>query len=80
MIARGEQSALVAVVAEPDAENGAKALLLRELKIKVSIERPEYCELEDLSEGCEICDGVVEYGPIGSQPPGIRSSPFTARL
>lgn len=67
---RAEQPAPVAVV--PDgycimprrltAENGAKALLLGEFKLDVTKECPECCELEEPTEGCEICDGEGEYG------------------
>ncbi len=44
------------------AENGAKALLLGEFKLQSSHECPECRELEEPSEGCEICDGEGEYG------------------
>ena len=44
------------------AENGAKALLLGEFTLKVTMECSECCELEEPSEGCEICDGEGEYG------------------
>ena len=43
------------------AENGAKALLLGEFTLKVTMDCSECCELEEPSEGCEICDGEVEY-------------------
>ena len=43
------------------AENGAKALLIGEFKLKVTMDCPECCELEEPSEGCEICDGEGEY-------------------
>ncbi|MBS6039950.1 Lar family restriction alleviation protein [Pseudomonas sp.] len=44
------------------AENGAKALLLGEFKLEVTRECPECLELEEPTEGCEICDGAGEYG------------------
>ena len=44
------------------AENGAKALLLGEFKLKATQECPECRELEEPMEGCEICDGEGEYG------------------
>ncbi len=44
------------------AENGAKALLLREFKLPVTKECPECCELEEPTEDCSICDGGGEYG------------------
>lgn len=44
------------------AENGAKALLLGEFKLQSTHECPECRELEEPSEGCEICDGEGEYG------------------
>ncbi|MCZ9636832.1 hypothetical protein [Pseudomonas putida] len=44
------------------AENGAKALLLGEFKLKVTQECPECSELDEPIEGCEICDGAGEYG------------------
>lgn len=44
------------------AENGAKALLLGEFKLEVTSECPECRDLEEPSEGCEICDGEGEYG------------------
>ncbi len=44
------------------AENGAKALLLGEFTLKVTMDCSECCELEEPSEGCEICDGEGEYG------------------
>jgi hypothetical protein len=44
------------------AENGAKALLLGEFKLQVTTDCPECCDLEEPSEGCEICDGEGEYG------------------
>lgn len=44
------------------AENGAKALLLGEFKLKVTEECPECRELDEPTEGCEICDGEGEYG------------------
>lgn len=44
------------------AENGAKALLLGEFKLQVTCECPVCCDLEEPSEGCEICDGEGEYG------------------
>jgi hypothetical protein len=44
------------------AENGAKALLLGEFKLEVTTECPECRDLEEPSEGCEICDGEGEYG------------------
>lgn len=43
------------------AENGAKALLLGELKLKVTLECLECRELEEPADGCEICDGEGEY-------------------
>lgn len=43
------------------AENGAKALLIGEFKLKVTMDCPECCELEEASEGCEICGGEGEY-------------------
>ncbi|WP_406834024.1 hypothetical protein [Pseudomonas asiatica] len=43
------------------AENGAKALLLGEFKLKVTCECPECRELGEPAEGCEICDGEGEY-------------------
>ena len=43
------------------AENGAKALLLGEFKLEVTLECPECRELEEPLEGCEICDGEGEY-------------------
>ncbi len=43
------------------AENGAKALLLGEFKLKVTRECPECIDLEEPAEGCEICDGEGEY-------------------
>lgn len=65
-----EPSAPVAVV--PDgyrimprhltAENGAKALLLGEFKLRVITECPECGELEEPTEGCDICDAEGEYG------------------
>ena len=44
------------------AENGAKALLLGEFKLKVTTECPECRELEEPLKGCEVCDGEGEYG------------------
>lgn len=44
------------------AENGAKALLLGEFKLRVTEECPECRELDEPTEGCEICDGEGEYG------------------
>jgi hypothetical protein len=44
------------------AENGAKALLLGEFKLEVTSECPECRDLDEPSEGCEICDGEGEYG------------------
>lgn len=44
------------------AENGAKALLLGEFNLQVTMECPECCELEEPAEGCSICDGEGEYG------------------
>lgn len=44
------------------AENGAKALLLGEFTLQSTHECPECRELEEPSEGCEICDGEGEYG------------------
>ncbi|MFJ3153562.1 hypothetical protein ACIPIX_05395 [Pseudomonas protegens] len=44
------------------AENGAKALLLGEFKLQSTHECPECRELEEPSEGCEICDGEGEHG------------------
>lgn len=44
------------------AENGAKALLLGEFKLQVTEECPECRELDEPTEGCEICDGEGEYG------------------
>lgn len=44
------------------AENGAKALLLGEFKLLVTMECPECCDLEEPTEGCFICDGEGEYG------------------
>ncbi|MBP5119591.1 hypothetical protein HUS85_27530 [Pseudomonas protegens] len=44
------------------AENGAKAMLLGEFKLQSTHECPECRELEEPSEGCEICDGEGEYG------------------
>ncbi|MDS9879326.1 hypothetical protein RMI40_31305 [Pseudomonas protegens] len=44
------------------AENGAKALLLGEFKLQSTHDCPECRELEEPSEGCEICDGEGEYG------------------
>lgn len=43
------------------AENGAKALLLGEFKLRVTKECPECCELEEPTEGCSMCDGEGEY-------------------
>jgi len=43
------------------AENGAKALLLGEFKLEVTRECPECIELDEPTEGCEICDGEGEY-------------------
>ena len=43
------------------AENGAKALLIGEFKLKVTMVCPECCELEEPTEGCGICDGEGEY-------------------
>ena len=43
------------------AENGAKALLLGEFKLRVTKECPECCELEEPIEGCSMCDGEGEY-------------------
>jgi len=43
-------------------ENGAKALLLGEFKLQSTHECPECRELEEPSEGCEICDGEGEHG------------------
>ena len=43
------------------AENGAKALLIGEFKLKVIMDCPECCELEEPTEGCGICDGEGEY-------------------
>ncbi|MBK4989818.1 hypothetical protein [Pseudomonas sp. S36] len=43
------------------AENGAKSLLLGEFKLKTTHECPECAELEEPTEGCEICDGAGEY-------------------
>lgn len=45
-----------------NAENGAKALLLGEFKLHVTMECPECRELDDPAEGCEICGGEGEYG------------------
>lgn len=64
-----EQSAPVAEVPEGycimprrlTAENGAKALLLGEFKLRVTKECPECCELEEPTEGCSMCDGEGEY-------------------
>jgi hypothetical protein len=64
-----EQSAQVAEVPEGycimprrlTAENGAKALLLGEFKLRVTKECPECCELEEPIEGCSMCDGEGEY-------------------
>ena len=42
------------------AENGAKALLLGEFKLRVTKECPECCELEEPTEGCSMCDGEGE--------------------
>ncbi|MGY2288380.1 hypothetical protein ACW9H6_01855 [Pseudomonas sp. SDO528_S397] len=50
------------------AENGAKALLLGEFKLKVTRECPECCELEKPTEGCEVCDGEGEYGQSHTIP------------
>ena len=44
------------------AENGAKALLLGEFNLQVTMECPECCDLEEPTEGCSICDGEGEYG------------------
>jgi hypothetical protein len=44
------------------AENGAKALLLGEFKLEVTSECPDCRDLDEPSEGCEICDGEGEYG------------------
>ncbi|MGH8388216.1 MAG: hypothetical protein ACRESJ_22470 [Pseudomonas sp.] len=44
------------------AENGAKALLLGEFKLEVTHYCPECIDLDEPSEGCEICDGEGEYG------------------
>lgn len=44
------------------AENGAKALLLGEFTLKVTMECQECVDMEEPSEGCEICDGEGEYG------------------
>ena len=43
------------------AENGAKALLLGEFKLRVTKECPECCELEEPTEGCSMCDGEGKY-------------------
>lgn len=69
-VCRREAAASVAVV--PDgycimprqltAENGAKALLLGEFNLQVTMECPECCDLEEPAEGCSICDGEGEYG------------------
>lgn len=69
-VCRGDAAAPVAVV--PDgycimprqltAENGAKALLLGEFNLQVTMECPECCDLEEPTEGCSICDGEGEYG------------------
>ena len=64
-----EQPAPVAVVPEGycimprrlTAENGAKALLLGEFKLRVTKECSECCELEEPTEGCSMCDGEGEY-------------------
>ena len=52
------------------AENGAKALLLGEFTLKVTIERPEYVDTEEPAEGCVICDGEGEYGQKHTIPRG----------
>ncbi|WAT26771.1 hypothetical protein [Pseudomonas sp. GXZC] len=65
-----EQPEAVAVVPEGycimprqlTAENGAKALLLGEFKLLVTMEYPECCEPEEPTEGYSICDGEGEYG------------------
>ncbi|MNI22295.1 hypothetical protein D3C81_1965490 [compost metagenome] len=44
------------------AENGAKALLLGEFKLEVTHDCPECVDLDEPSEGCEICDGEGGYG------------------
>ena len=44
------------------AENGAKALLIGEFTLEVTMDCPECSEMEEPSEGCEICDGEGEYG------------------
>ncbi|WP_405124558.1 hypothetical protein [Pseudomonas alloputida] len=69
------------------AENGAKALLLGEFKLKVTRECPECLELDEPREGCEICDGEGEYAqrqtiPLGQYqihlPRGSKGSRSTA--
>jgi hypothetical protein len=43
------------------AENGAKALLLGEFKVTFTRECPECSELEEPTEGCDVCDGEGEF-------------------
>ena len=67
---RGEQPASESVAPEGycimprrlTAENGAKALLIGEFTLEVTMDCPECSEMEEPSEGCEICDGEGEYG------------------
>ena len=65
----GELSAPVAVAPEGycimprrlTAENGAKALLLGEFTLRVTMECPECVDMAEPFEGCAICNGEGEY-------------------